>query len=188
MRCLDSSCHFFISFQSVDDVAHACFPTIHCIDSIYAQISRVALSDKATYQAPHNFPAVIFGLGASHGAQYRKKLHSFPPTDPKLILLSGVMKTPGHWHEGRKHNCAVAPGMLGCHSPLVLLVICRSHCQNIHISCWSHRELSNISIHNPKVFTILKFCSILIFKPVIGLFISIFSCLNADRHDCIPVN
>ena len=37
-------------------------------------------------------------------------------------------------------------------------------------------------------FTTPKLCSVLIFNPVITLFNSIFSCLNANRLDCIPVS
>jgi hypothetical protein len=99
---------FFIPLQSINDIAHTCLPAIHCIDSIYAPISCVPLSDKATNQIPHNFPSVMLVLGAT-ALRMGKKPCGLSPTNTMLILLPEVMKTPGGWHEGRKHHCTVAP-------------------------------------------------------------------------------
>jgi hypothetical protein len=89
----------FIPLQFIHDVAHTSLPAIHCIDSIYAPISCVPLSDKATNQIPHNFPLVILGATA-----LRMKIAS-PPFSHQHHA-----HTPARGHED---SCGLAQGLQG---------------------------------------------------------------------------
>ena len=89
---------FLISLQSINNVGYTCLPTIHCIDSIYANFCRVALSDKASNQIPDHLPPVVLMLGATALRVGEKPCGLPPSTNPMMELLPEVMKTSGGRH------------------------------------------------------------------------------------------